>query len=204
MSEMLVARIVWWLAGLAFVGGGIGWVWWPASVQIASVRENAREMYDEANANDAQVRRAASVREARARITADLGALAGQVSNGAATAVALQLLSDESKRFGVELRSVAPQDVPGPMPSPTTTLGGEALIPSDMTLGLRGNFRSVATLIADLPRHQALIAVRAVSLQATDAFHSGVPTLDVTVRATLYRIANATMMEGIHAARTPR
>ena len=204
MNEAVVARVVWWLAGFVFVGIGIGLVWWPASAHIAAVRENAKELYDEANANQADVRRAATLRSARARIAADVGALTGQRSSGAATAAALHVLSARAKHFGVELRSVAPQEVPGAMLGPAARPAPDGLIPIDMTVGLRGIFRNVVALLADLPRHQALLAVRDVSLQATDALHAGVPTLDVTVHATLYRVRQKALTEGVHAARASR
>ncbi|HVA28116.1 MAG TPA: hypothetical protein VNF68_08045 [Candidatus Baltobacteraceae bacterium] len=204
MNDALVARIVWWLAGLVFVGGGIGWVWWPASTQIAAVRESAQELYDEANADEADVRRAATLRSARARIAADVGALAGQTSSGAATAAALRLLSAQSKQFGVELRSVTPQEVQPTMHAPTPRLARDTLIPMDIAVGLRGNFRNVVKLLSDLPRHEALLALRDVSLQATGALHAGGPTLDVTVHAILYRIGDKATTEGTYAAGASR
>jgi hypothetical protein len=197
MSEEVTARVAWWLAGCVLFGVGVGGVWWPASQRIAEIRAHSRDMYDEANRNQAEVRQADDLRRVQVRVAADVARLSGQSSVGAAMASALRLLGDESKRFNVELRSIAPEETSG------TTDGAkanDALLGTDVTLGLRGSFRNMVVMLADLPRHDVLLAVHDVALQGTDKIHAGVPTLTATVHATLYRVRRERSREDNHVA----
>lgn len=194
MSEPVAARVIWWLAGLAFLGVGVGCVWWPASQNISAVRTQSRELYDEANQLDAEIRRAGELRAVGARVLSDVERLGGQRSNGAATAAALELLGAESRRFDVELRSVVPQNVAKPLER-AAAHPPELLAQNELVLGLRGRFRNVLAFVADLPRHDALIEVRGVTLSAAGASPDGTPALDATVEATLYRLREAPLKE---------
>lgn len=200
MSERAATRVLWWLSAFVIFGLGVGCIWWPASRHIAQIQAHSREMYDEANQYDADVRQATKLRNIRARVEADVRRLTGQTSDGAAMASALQLLSDESKRFDVELRSVAPEVAPIPV---ATSRATDVLVPTSVTLGFRGKFRNVVALLADVPRHEVLLAINDVSLQTSDTAHFGSPTLGVIVHATLYRVRPEPAMENRRVASTP-
>jgi Tfp pilus assembly protein PilO len=189
-----MARLLWVLTCFVVVGIGVGGVWYPASQRIASLNASARELYEEANSDELEVQRSRELRRVRARIVADVRHLSGQTSGAAATAAALHLLSDESKHFNVELRSVVPQ-VSSATPAP--------LISNDLTLGLRGRFRNIVAMLVDLPRHDVLIGVRDVAFVSTQTLHGGTPMLDVTVHATLYRVRDQKTVEDDRAASAP-
>jgi len=162
------------------------------------VRAHALDMYELANHNEASVRQASALRAARARVAADVERLCGQASDGAATASLLRLLSDESKRFNVELRSLAPETIEAPAPSSRRT---DTLRSFAVTLNVRGRFRNIVAMLADVPRHEVLVGVRDVTLQTAQRPQSGVVSLDATVRATVYRVGKRTTEES-HASQS--
>jgi Tfp pilus assembly protein PilO len=194
MSESTMARILWALTFVVVAGIGVGCVWYPASQRIEALNAASHELYDEANSDELEVRRSQELRQVRERIVADVRKLSGQRSNATAMAAALHLLSDESKRFNVELRSVVPQPASA-TPAP--------LIPSELTLGLRGRFRNIVAMLVDLPRHDVLIGVRDVAFASTSTLHAGVPVLDVTIHATLYRVRDQKTVEDDRVASAP-
>jgi hypothetical protein len=65
---------------------------------------------------------------------------------------------------------------------------------TDVTLTLRGPFRSIAGFLADVPRHDVLIDVRDVALQATGTI-ARAPILLATVHATVYRLSRTVSKE---------
>ena len=183
-----------WLAVVFVVGGiGIGCIWWPASQEISQRHTHALDLYDEANTIDAAVRRASQLRSAQSRITSDLAALGGVRSPGAVTAALLQLLHEESKRQEVEIREVAPDagaratlshQPPGP-PSPKA----EVLAPADVSIAVRGPFRNIVSLVAELPRHDVLVDIHDIQLSSTESTNTS-PVLDATLHTTVYRLVS--------------
>jgi hypothetical protein len=180
------ARIVW--LGVAFVlfGIGVGLVWWPASQQVGQRRAHARELYDEANDIDDATRRAVELRAAKSQVETDLRLLGGMRSDGAVTAALLRLFHDEAKRTGVEIREVAP-DTEQHATASAALLKPGALGGYELAIGVRGPFRNVVSLLADLPRHDVLIDVHDVQLASPESERS-VPVLDVTLHSTIYRV----------------
>ncbi len=173
-------RLTWALVALVIFGAGFGLVWWPFSQSIAAVRSHARELYEEANRNDAITLRASDLRAARARIHADLVTLGGVRSQGAVLSSTLRLLSEEGKRLRVDVRSIAPAQ----------HAGGEThdpLVGTDVAIAVRGSFRNIVDMIADVPRHDVLVEIHDAQLVSADTMQ-GLPKLDVTLHATIYRL----------------
>lgn len=187
LSSAAAVRIVWLAVAFIIFGIGFGLIWWPQSQNIDQVRSHARDLYEEANQNDAIVLRATDLRAAETRIQDDLLALGGPRSAGAVTAATLRLFNDEAKRLDVEVRSLAP--------APTTksaASGNRSLSGNDMTIGVRGPFRNVVNLIADLPRHDVLVEIHSAQIISSDTMQKS-PTLDVTLDTTIYRVRTREM-----------
>ena len=183
LDKAAIARIVWLAVAFVVFGVGVGLVWWPTSQSIDQVRSHARELYEEANQNDAIVRRAADLRAAQKRIHDDLQQLGGERSPGAVTAAALSLLSAEGKRMNVDVRSIAPAPAAAQSAAVHESLSG-----SDVAIGVRGPFKNVMNLIADLPRHNVLVEVHDAQITSSDITKKA-PVLDVTINATIFRVS---------------
>lgn len=181
-----------WLATALVAVAGYGLIVQPDERAISNLESHARILYDEANANDATVRRSWELHRIESRVDADLRRLSGQQSNEGATSSALRLLDAEAKRFNVSIRSVEP-DAANMIPA-SSELRGTA-----WNVGLRGRFRDVVSLIADLPVHDVLLEVGDVALAASSRNVSLQPVLDVTLHATVYRIT-ALSLEETHAS----
>jgi hypothetical protein len=167
---------------LIIFGVGVGGVWWPASQSIEQVRAHARDLYEQANQNDAIVRRAAFLHAAEKRIHSDVLALGGKSSPGAVTAAMLRLLNEEARRLNIDVRTLTPATgAPAPQAQRALASGG------DVSLGVRGPFRNVISFIADLPRHDVLIEIHNAQLSSAD-IQQHHPMLEVTINATIYRL----------------
>src|SRR5215469_14425180 len=184
------ARIIWLAALFVVFGIGVGLIWVPASQSIDQVRGHARELYEEANQNDAIVRRANDLRAAQQRIHKDVVALGGERSAGAITAATLRLFSEEAKHLQVDVRSVAPTPQ-------TTPSGHDDLNGTDVAIGVRGPFRNVVDFIADLPRHDVLVEIHNAQISSSDTTQQS-PVLEVTLNATIYRLTGQPL-EAPHA-----
>jgi Tfp pilus assembly protein PilO len=174
-------RGIWLLVALALIAG-YALVWQPGQASVSSIQAHAHDLYEQANANESKVRRAAQLQVIEQRVNADLAQLAGQSVAARVTALALQLLNEEAQRFHVDVRTIAPETRASPPPT-------DRLVGQSVTVGIRGRFRDIVELIADLPHNNVLIDVRDVELAAVDTMHqSEKPVLEATVRATLYRL----------------
>ena len=183
LDNAAIARILWLCTAFIVFGVGFGLIWWPASQSINQVRSHAKDLYEEANQNDAVVRRATDLHAAQKRIHEDLVALGGPRSAGAVTAATLRLFNDEAKRLNVDVRSLAPATATSkPAVASLRTLNG-----NDITIGVRGPFRNVVNLIADLPRHDVLVEIHSAQITSSDTTQK-TPTLDVTLDATIYQV----------------
>lgn len=184
-------RITWLIVAFVFGGIGVGCIWWPASQDISQRHARAMELYEEANTLDAAVRRASQLRAAQVRIRSDLADLGGVRSPGAITAALLQLLHEESKRQSVDVRELAPDTNPPASPPsrlPRSSMpNGGVLAPQDLSIVVRGPFRNIVALVADLPRHDVLVDVRDIQLSSSEATRKA-PVLNVTLHATVYRL----------------
>jgi Tfp pilus assembly protein PilO len=181
LSPQGIVRATWLVTFTVFVGVGIGLVWWPSSQTIDAYRQAAGAYYEEASRNEQDVRHAAQLRTLQDRVIADLKSLAPLHSTTAATATMLQLLAAETKNYNVSVRTIVPavaQASPAPQALPSTG-------PFDQTnieIDLSGRFDNILRFVSDLPRHDALLEIRDVSLS-----QSGGRGLSATLHATLYR-----------------
>jgi hypothetical protein len=187
---------VFWLVVVFIIGGiGIGCVWWPASEELSQRHAHAMELYDEANTFDAATRRASQLRSAQERIAEDLSELGGLRSPGAVTAAVLRLLHEDSKNESVQIREVAPDAAIRSAVGTTEKAHQEDLLSgSDVAISVRGPFRNVIALVADLPRHDVLIDIHDIQITSTGALRKP-PVLDVTLHSTIYRLVALPTME---------
>jgi Tfp pilus assembly protein PilO len=186
-------RIVWMLAASAFVGGGVGLVWWPTSQTIAAVQSQAKALYDEADANEAEVRRAAELRALAKRMADDVRALSGQGSQSAVVAATLTLLNRETHNFKIEVRSIVPT-------TPAAKPDDRSLMGTPIEIDVRGHFRDLLAFVSDLPRHNVLIDVSDVNLD-DDSDRSLKPVLNAKIHAIIFRYRGAEGEETQHASR---
>lgn len=170
-----VVRTVWLLTFVVVIGIGVGLVWWPSSQRIDAYRSAAELYYDEANRNEDEVRDAAQLRELQKRIVDDLRSIAPAHSSGAATSQLLGLLSQESKTYGITVKTVVP-GVKRPAQGPFET------VPLEITLS--GRFANVLHFVSDLTRHDLLIETADLDISNPQGNNA---ELAVVVHATLYR-----------------
>jgi Tfp pilus assembly protein PilO len=176
----LTTRVVWLLTIFVAVLGYL--VVYAPNERVASgdVRR-AQALYQEARGDNEELEEAAAIAAARRRVDADVRYLAGRSSQSAATVDALRILDEDSRRFGISVLSISPQA------AQTAPAGPEKLLEDvPVSVGIQGRFRDLVAFVSDLPRHEALIAVNGVDLQAHD--RSGAPLLDGSLRLTLYRL----------------
>ena len=167
----------------------------PSERTIDSLELRARILYDESNANESKIRRSADLERVRSRVLSDLLTLSRQNSEEETTTILLRRLNNEAKRYNVEVTSIIPV-----ANARTTVVSESDLSGVDWTIGLRGRFRDVISLIADLPEHDVLLEVRDIQLTASSQETPGSPYLDASLSATVYRVASASYTEDIHAA----
>lgn len=179
-----LVRVTWLIVAFVVGGVGFGCIWWPASQQISQRHARALELYDEANTIDAAIRRSSQLRDAQLRIRSDLAELGGIRTPGAVTAALLQLLHEESKRQSIEVREVAP-DANARASVPKADL----LAPTELSIAVRGPFRNIVALVADLSRHDVLVDIHDIQLGATESTRNA-PVLDATLHATMYRLVS--------------
>jgi hypothetical protein len=189
----MTPRVLWML--VIFVAAcGYGLVYQPAERTARESARDAQELYREAVADESVVQRAARLRVVQARLDNDIARLGGEGSSGAVTAAALRVFGDDSRRFDLDVRNIAPVDAGA---APATR---DPLIAMPVTLGVRGRFRNLIALLSDLPRHEVLIGVDDVAFTAHE--NNLTPLLDATVHLTIYRLEHVHDTEGPHVAGT--
>lgn len=192
-DKIAFVRLIWVSVAFVIFGIGVGLVWWPQSQGIDQVRQHAKELYEEANQNDAIIRRASDLHAAQRRIHDDLQLLGGEHTQGAVTASVLRLMNEEGKRLNVDIRSIGP--------APTSTQSSDrrtSMDATDVTIDARGPFKNVMNLIADLPRHDVLIEIHDTQITSSDTTKK-TPVLDVTIDATIYRLSASTEAQIVRA-----
>ncbi len=206
MEPMTMAsgvRIVWILTAAVFFGLGLGTVWWPASQTIATIKAQAKSLYDEANQNEADVARAVQLRAIQKRVSDDVRKLSGQGSQSAVTAATLALLNRESRTHGIDVRSIVPASGSTVSPSPAAARPADsALAGTAIEIEVRGRFRDLLAFVSDLPRHDVLIDVSDINL-VDRGDHSFKPVLGATIHATVFRYLGLAERETQHASGTP-
>ena len=182
-------RIVWLLTAAVIFGIGIGLVWWPSSQAINALRAQAKSAYDEADQNDAEVRHAAELQAVERRVAEDVAHLSGRTSHSAVLAATLQLLYGEGRAFHVDVRSIVPAPAPSSTPIAEASSRG-TLTGTPIEIDARGRFRDLLHFVADLPRHDVLVAIDNANL-AGGGDRSAEPILNARINATVYRYHGA-------------
>ncbi len=190
-------RVLWLVASLCACAT-YGFIVRPSEQSITEITRQARVLYDEANEDDAKVRRSATLAIVQARVNADVRMLSGQGSGSAATAATLRRAADEAKRFHVEIRSLTPE-TSAPPALGAVAASDDSLDGEDWTLGVRADFHDVVAFLADLPRHDVLIDVHDVDLKSPSAGESSAPVLDGTVHVTVLRLHSNLAEDGYAA-----
>jgi Tfp pilus assembly protein PilO len=189
LDKAVMLRLIWATVAFVIFGVGFGGVWWPMSQSIDRVRSHARDLYEEANQNDAMVLRASDVHAAQNRIHSDIVALGGERNSGAVTAALLRLFNRESQTLSVDVRTLTPATAPSSV-SAARYLKSE----TNVAVGVRGPFRNIVNLIADLPRHDVLIEIHDARITSNEATVQS-PVLDLSFDATIYRIVQMPVEE---------
>jgi Tfp pilus assembly protein PilO len=184
-------RVVWLMAALV-LAAGYALVYEPSERNAAAQSRYAEQLYREARANEAELQRAAEIREAQVRVRADLDRIAGSASTSAVTVLALHLLNEESRRFRIDVRTIEPEHV--------AVKANGRLERTPVVLGLRGYFRNIVALLSDLSRHDVLIGVDGIDLAAGEGAPGASPLLDGTVHLSIYRLRAEPALEDQHAA----
>ncbi len=196
-------RILWILTAAVFFGFGVGVVWWPTSQTIATIKTQAKNLYDEANQNEADIARAAQLRTVQKRVSDDVRKLSGQGSQSAVTAATLALLNRESRTHSIDVRSIVPTSGTTASPSPAAARRADsALVGTAIEIDVRGRFRDLLAFVSDLPRHDVLIDVSDINL-VDRGDRSSKPVLGATVHATIFRYLYQEGREAQHASGTP-
>lgn len=193
LTTASTVRIVWMFTAVAFVGGGVGLVWWPTSQTIGAVQSQAKTLYDEANSDEVEVRHAVELRAIAKRMGDDVRALSGQGSRSAAMATTLALLNREAHGFKIDVRSVVPT-------AWAAKPDDRSLVGTPVEIDVRGQFRDLLAFVSDLPRHNVLIDVGDVNLD-DDSGHSLKPILSAKIHATIFRYRDAEGEEMQRASR---
>jgi Tfp pilus assembly protein PilO len=198
MSVASTVRIVWIVTAAIFFGLGLGVVWWPTSQTIATIKAQAKSLYDEANQNESDVRRAAQLRAIAKRVSDDVRKLSGQASQSAVTAATLELLNRESRAHGIDVRAILPAPAASASPAAPQQPTESTLAGTSFEIDTRGHFRDLLAFVSDLPRHNVLIDIDDIDL-VDRGDRSLKPVLGATIHATVFRYQGAVEGE-THAA----
>ena len=172
-----------WLFVGALAFGGYFVAIAPAERRLQAIRTREHELYDLTIRNERLLRGAAGLSAARDRVAVDVARLAGERGAGSATLRTLELLQRESSKANVAIGGLAP-DAPR---TAAQTAGSE-----DVTIAMRGTYRSLLSAIADISRHEVLLEVSNATLERTAR---GVGQIDATLHATLYYRLDALVKE---------
>lgn len=199
LSAEAQARAIWAVTAALLFGLGVGRIWWPAMSEIALRQTHARDLYEQANALDAQTRRATELRAAQSRVEEDVRKIGGNRSEADVTASFLRSIHDEAKQTGVEVRELVSESAAAPnsaLRSASSSTGAPyALSAYGLTIGLRGSYRHLITLLSELPRQSVLIEIRDVHF-GSNASLAAPPVLDITLHASIYRPISGRELEG--------
>lgn len=201
MSIASAVRIVWIVTAAVFFGLGLGVIWWPASQTIATIKAQAKSLYDEANQNESDVQRATQLRAISRRVSDDVRKLSGQRSRSAVMATTLGLLNRESRAHGIDVRSIVPAPIASALPAPPQAQVDEStMVGTAVEIDVRGRFRDLLAFVSDLPRHNVLIDISDIDL-VDRGDRSLKPVLGATIHATVFRFQSTPERE-THASGT--
>jgi Tfp pilus assembly protein PilO len=172
---------------LAAVAGYAGIVA-PAQARLRQVAFQAHELYDLANRNERMLANYRALEAARARVRRDLRMLAGESGEDKATLSSLRLLQREAKTYRTSVLGLEPE-------TSATKIAGE----SSLRITLLGSYRDVLALVADVTRHDALVEIESVRLEAAREAKG----VTASVTATLFNGTDALMRKETERAASP-
>ncbi len=196
----MIARRALYLLSCAVLVASYGLIVQPSEQSVREVQAHARDLYDEANANEIKIRRSVELAIAARRVRNDISKLNG--SPAATTASALELLNSQAKHLNVAVRSVSPDAA-----TPIATPDADGLQGFVWSVGLRGRFRDIVTMLADLSKHGVLIGVQDAALTAQGVPNEkagSAPVVDANVTISIYRPANGLVTEVTNASSPAR
>jgi hypothetical protein len=194
LESRLALRAVWAFNVVLFLGVGVGLIWMPGSSEAAALDAAARAFYDQAVRNEAEVRQADRLRVLERRLRDDLREITPAQGAAQETVDVVRLLASEAAAHHVDIRGISPG-----VPDVTATGDSGPLIPVRLDVSLRGRFANVVALLSDIPRHRVLVEVDGITLASSEQ-RTMVPLLDVTLHATLFRVAKSMHLEERHVA----
>jgi hypothetical protein len=177
-----LGRVAWVCVGVLAIGGYC-FVLAPAEGRVQYRQARAHDLYELAYRNERMLARAAGLSAARDRVALDVAELSNARGDARTTLGVLQLLQKACTRGHVTINGVAPD---GPVASGAAGFGS-------ITIGMRGSYRSVLGVIADLSAHRTLIEVSSATL--APASGSDLREIDATVRANVYSKLEALVKE---------
>jgi Tfp pilus assembly protein PilO len=170
-------RLGWYAVALLLLGAYAAIVA-PAERRLNDVASHSRNLYELTQRNERYIRNLASLQSARQRVERDI-ARVGRGPKVAAPAVAvIATLEREGRDNHVAISGITSEQAPS---------AGRNATGESVRIVLEGRYRDVLAVVADLPRHDALIELRSLSLAKADGIASLLPPVDASVLAVIYR-----------------
>jgi Tfp pilus assembly protein PilO len=182
-------RIGWIVAGALAVLGYVAIIA-PSERHLAAIEFQGHELYQLANRNETMYAARSSLEEARLRVERDMSSLGVKNTSGKAMFATLRLVQWESVGHHAVVTGITPLDA-----TPPNDDGRQ-----DIVIAVRGRYRDIVALVADLSRHDLLIDVRDVELTGTSTPIFGAD-VDAAIHATVYHSNQGLMREENHAVR---
>ncbi|MHB8147622.1 MAG: hypothetical protein ACYDGM_10245 [Vulcanimicrobiaceae bacterium] len=184
-----------WLSVLAIgiVGYSLGIL--PLERQLRATLARAQLQYDERNANQHLLAHAADIKHARDRVRLDIRRRSGRADASSALATALRVVATEAAANDVEIRSLTPGH---------TSKEHADMFSESMTVNVVGHFANIMTLLVSLSRHDVLIGIGDVRIEALSQAPSSRPLLHATINGEIDRIDPKYVEEDVDVARTAR
>jgi hypothetical protein len=194
----VLGRATAWCAIGAFAVAAYMAVVLPGEQQRRSLIVQARDCYDLAGRDDALLRQRMQLRAMRARVESDLRQLRAMRTGAGAVLASLVLLDHEARAQRVAFRALTP----GPS-------AGQGRGKESITFALRGPYRSVLHVIADLSEENVLLEIGDARLEVQQDSGAQTDAVAATIQATLYHgiravAPTAAPLEDEHAAATTR
>ncbi len=190
-------RIVWILAVGVLMGGYYS-VDSRYQRAIGLAGQQTQVLFEQTAANQRVVEQAAALRIEQRQVDADIARLGNDQSEAAVTAsflVALQRLGNQfhTQIAAVEPARSAPSRAPGTPTRARSSLDGIAV-----SIRAKGQFGDLLRFVEGLSHLGVLVAVSdtQLAISAGAATKPQAPTLDATVRATLYRLRPRSISSG--------
>jgi Tfp pilus assembly protein PilO len=182
-------RFGWLVAGTLAVLGYVA-VIAPSERRLNAIEFQAHELYQLANRNEAMYAARGSLEEARSRVERDMSLLGVKNTSSKVMFATLRLVQWESVAHHAAVTGITPIDA-----TPPNDDGRQ-----DVIVAIRGRYRDIVALVADLSRHDLLIDVHDLELTSTSIPIFGAD-VDATIHATVYHSNQGLMREENHAVR---